>query len=440
MINENILQKLEEQNKKDPLQVVLRKVLFKSKISDVTRVMEAEANNQFRFSNEIKTLPITNQQQSGRCWIFAGCNFLREFTANKLNLNKFELSQNYVAFYDKLEKINYFMESINDFLASKQDDKTLLHILQTGIQDGGQWQMFVNIVKKYGVVPKEVMPESVSSSSTMYLNHLINIKLRKYACDARELYASGQQNKIAGVRDVTLKELYNLLVATLGLPPKKFNFEYVTKQDEYFCVENLTPKKFYEDYVGVNLDDYVSLINAPTVDKPYYNTFSIEYLGNVVGGDEIIHLNLPMGELRNAVLKQLKDKETVWFGSDVSFDGTRTEGIWDDSQYDFEHTLGLNLELSKAQKLDYRVAQMNHAMTLTGFNEIQGKVNKWKIQNSWGDKQGDKGYYIASDSWFDKYVFQAVVNKKYLTEKQLQALEKKSKKLKPWDPMGSLAD
>ena len=146
-----------------------------------------------------------------------------------------------------------------------------------------------------------------------------------------------------------------------------------------------------------------------------------------------------MGELRNAILKQLRDKETVWFGSDVSFDGTRTEGIWDDGQYDFEHTLGINLELTKSQKLDYRVAQMNHAMTLTGFNEVNGKVNKWKIQNSWGEKQGDKGYYIASDSWFDKYVFQAVVNKKYLTEKQLQSLEKKAKKLKPWDPMGSLA-
>ncbi len=441
MISEQLLAKLEDQNKKDPTQAIIRKALYKTALKDFARVMEADQDHKFRFSNEIKTLPITNQKQSGRCWIFAGLNFLRERVANSLGLKEFEFSQNYVAFYDKLEKINYFFYAIDDFLTAKVDDRVLLHLLTTGIQDGGQWQMFANVVEKYGLVPKEVMPESFQSSATYQLNNLINIKLRKYALDARTLAANNQTNKINALKETTLKELYNLLVATLGMPPKSFNFEYVTKDGEYHIEEGLTPKEFYNKYVGLDLNDYVSVINSPTVDKPFYNTYTIEYLGNVIGAErEVVHLNLPMDELKQLIIKQILDNETVWFGSDVSFDGERTEGIWDDKQYDFAGSLGLNLTLDKAQKLDYRIAQMNHAMTLTGVNLINKKPNKWKIQNSWGDTAGLKGYYLCSDSWFDKYVFQAVINKKHLNEKQLAAWEKKPKKVKPWDPMGSLAD
>lgn len=439
MINENVLKKLEEQNKKTQ-SALLRKVLFKSKISEVTRVMEAEGSNQFRFSTDIKTLPITDQKASGRCWIFAGLNFLREFMAKDLGLKEFEFSQNYVAFFDKLEKINYFMESMNDFLTTKSvDDRTLTHLLQTGIQDGGQWQMFVNVVEKYGLVPKDAMPETASSSATREVNQLINIKLRKYAADARDLASKGQQNRVAALRDTTLAELYNLLVATFGMPPKKFDFEYIGKDDQYNLVQNLTPKTFVEKFLpNVNLKDYVSIINSPTVDKPFYNTYTIEYLGNVVGGDDIIHLNLPMSELKALVLKQLKDGLTVWFGSDVAFYGN-SEGVWDDAQYEYEQTLGLNLKVTKDMALDYRMSQMGHAMTLTGVSEVNGKPNKWKIQNSWGEKAGTKGYYLCSDSWFVKFVYQVVIKKDYLSDKQKEALEKKAKKLKPWDPMGSLA-
>ncbi len=441
MISEQLLTKLEEQNKKDPTQAIIRKALYKTSLKDFARVMEADQDHKFRFSNEIKTLPITNQKQSGRCWIFAGLNFLREKVANDLGLKEFEFSQNYVAFYDKLEKINYFFYAIDDFLNAKQDDRTLVHLLTTGIQDGGQWQMFANVVEKYGLVPKEVMPESFQSSATYQLNHLINIKLRKYALDARLLAQNNQSNKINALKETTLKELYNLLVATLGMPPKQFAFEYTNKDGQYHYEDGLTPKEFYQKYVNINLNDYVSVINSPTVDKPFYNTYTVEYLGNVIGAEkEVVHLNLPMDEMKELIIKQIKDNETVWFGSDVSFDGERVEGIWDDKQFDFAGSLGLNLTLDKAQKLDYRVAQMNHAMTLTGVNLIKNKATKWKIQNSWGESAGQKGYYLCSDSWFDKYVFQAVINKKHLNEKQLLAAEKKPKKVKPWDPMGSLAD
>ena len=205
MISEQLLAKLEDQNKKDPTQAIIRKALYKTALKDFARVMEADQDHKFRFSNEIKTLPITNQKQSGRCWIFAGLNFLRERVANSLGLKEFEFSQNYVAFYDKLEKINYFFYAIDDFLTAKVDDRVLLHLLTTGIQDGGQWQMFANVVEKYGLVPKEVMPESFQSSATYQLNNLINIKLRKYALDARTLAANNQTNKINALKETTLK-------------------------------------------------------------------------------------------------------------------------------------------------------------------------------------------------------------------------------------------
>ncbi len=437
MITKKDLLKLETSFNKKPIQKALQNILYKTNLTDVTRVMDSAKNQHFYFSNEVKTLPVTNQEATGRCWIFAGLNFLREETAKKLNLANFEFSQNYVAFYDKLEKINFFLESINDFVAVDQDDRTLQYLLNQGIQDGGQWQMFVNVVKKYGLVPKTVMPETKSSSMTYPMNKYINLKLRQYAYKARQL-----KDDMVGLdllKAQTLDELYTFLSANFGNPPKTFDFEYVDKDQNYHLEKNLTPASFYERFVGVNLDDYISVINSPTNDKPFYKTYTIQYLNNVVEGDIIKHLNLPMGDFKDLILNQLIEGQTVWFGADVAFDGIRLEGIWDDKGFDYQGLFGLDLTFEKGDMLDYRASAMGHAMTITGVNLDDGVPNKWKIQNSWGDKAGDKGYYLASDTWFNKYVYQAVVHKKYLTKRQAKAWDLKPIELKPWDPMGTLA-
>ena len=437
-IDSSDLQNLEINVLKKPVQQALKRVLVKNNLADLFEKQEQKPYQQYRFSLEIKTMPVTWQKQSGRCWIFAGLNLLREIIGKKYELKEFELSENYVAFYDKLEKINYFIESIDDFLEVDQDDRTLQHILKTGIQDGGQWDMFVSLIEKYGIVPKEWMEETTSSSGTAFMNRLINIKLRQYAASARRLVSQGKKEDILSLKKQTLDELYTFLVTNFGTPPKTFDFEYVSK-DTYHIIKNITPKDFYFNHVGDILKEYVSIIHAPTKDKPFHQTYTVAYLGNVVGGREIKYLNVEMNELKNLVIKQLKDQELVWFGSDVGRYGNRDSGVWDDQGLDDEAMLGMSLYMSKEDQLDYSQGAMNHAMVITGVNLDQDKPNRWKIQNSWGDKVGNKGYFQCSDSWFDMYVYQAVIHQKYLNEDQLKSWKKEPIVLKPWDPMGSLA-
>ena len=421
-----------------PVQNALRRVIVKNDLQNLFEKQEQKPAVQFKFSNEIKTLPVTYQKQSGRCWIFAGLNVLREMVANQFGLKDFELSQNYTAFYDKLEKINYFIEIMDDFLTVDQDDRTLQHILKTGIQDGGQWDMFVSLVEKYGVVPKEAMVETASSSNTGFMNRIINIKLRQYAANARHLAEDGLNDEIPALKKQTLDELYTFLVTNFGMPPQSFDLEVVAN-DSYQNIKGLTPQRFYKEYMKDILKEYISIIHAPTKDKPYMKTFSVAYLGNVIDGKEIKYLNLDMDTFKDLVLKQLINKELVWFGADVARYGDRTSGVWDDEQFDYEEMLEMSLYMTKEDELDYSSSSMNHAMVITAVNLDEGKPNRWKIENSWGDQNGNKGYYLMTDTWFDRYVYQAVVQKKYLTEEQLKAWEQKPIILKPWDPMGSLA-
>jgi bleomycin hydrolase len=433
------IDEMEQNYLNKPVQQVVRKALVKNSISDITYVNERETEIQFRFSNDIETLPVTNQKASGRCWLFAGLNVLRELVANKLELKDFEFSQNYQAFWDKFEKINYFLESMDDFLTVENDNRTLKHLLQLGIQDGGQWDMFVSLVEKYGVVPKEVMPETHASSNTAQMNRFINIKLRQYAARSRALAKDNKTDEIIQLKSQTLEELYGFLVTNFGVPPKEFNFEYVTKKNAYHIEKTLTPQSFYKSVCQINLNDYVSVINSPTSDKPFMNSYTIDYLGNVIGGKEIKHLNLSMARLIELTVNQLKDKEIVWFGSDVAFYGDRTKGIWDDQAYDYESTFEMSFSMTKAERLDYLQGQMNHAMVITGVNIEDNKPTKWKIENSWGSDRGLKGYYLMSQSWFYEHTYQAVIHKKYLTKDELDAYNEKPIRLKPWDPMGSLA-
>jgi bleomycin hydrolase len=429
---EKVLQK--NYGKKN-VQLALQKVLYKQDLAEVATIREEAQNLEFNFTNELKTLSITNQKSSGRCWIFAGLNVLREIIAKKYNLASFELSQNYVAFYDKFEKINYFLESIDSFLTCDKDDRTLVHILKTGIQDGGQFDMFVGIVEKYGIVPKSNMIETFSSSNTGFVNRVINTKLRQYVANVRS-----NPTNIAEYKQKTLDQLYTLLCTVYGTPPQKFDWEFKDKDNKYQLIPNLTPLSYYKQEIGDALTDCVSIINSPTEDKPFYKTFTVSFLGNLVE-KQVKYLNLPIEELKELVIKQIEAGEVVWFGSDVSRYGDRTLGTWNDGQYAFEELVGVDLALSKSDQLDYCQSSMNHAMLITGFTKVGSKITKWKIQNSWGPDRGEKGYFICSDSWFDLFVYQAVIHKKYLSDKQQNSWDTEEPiVLKPWDPMGSLAD
>jgi len=393
-----------------------------------------------KFSVEIPTLPVTNQEHSGRCWLFAATNVLRERIAKQLNLKQFELSQSYLAFWDKFERANYFLESIIQTADLPTDDRTVAFILNTGVHDGGQWDMFANIVRKYGVVPKDVYDETFQSRNTRSMNHVLNRNLKVCAAKLRRMVAKGAaEEAIQAEKAAMLGRIYAFLCSCYTEPPKAFDFEYVDKDQGYHIEKGMTPQSFCEKYVGDLLEKTVSVIHAPTQDKPYHKTFTIKMLGNVVGGRPVKHLNLPMDEFKQAIIAQLQAGKVVWFGSDVGKYGEREAGIWDDQCFNMELLTGLELKMSKEDSLNYWFAAMNHAMVITGVNLAEGKPTRWKIENSWGDQKGEKGYYICSDSWFDAYVFQAAVEAEYLGDLAALAAQPPIE-LAPWDPMGTLAE
>ena len=436
-ISEEFLKNVENDYLNKDIYTIARHSLTKNKISSLIRVNEQTEYTRNRFSIDIKTLPVTNQKSSGRCWIFAGLNVLREKIAQKYNLENFELSQNYVAFFDKLEKCNFLMESVISLIGRDKDDRTLNFILSNGIEDGGQWDLFVNIVNKYGVVPKDSFPETFQSSNTREIDSLLNKIMRKFAFEVRSMKDNfeGLENKKTKI----MEDVYKILCSSFGVPPKTFNFEYVDKDKNYNIIKGLTPQEFMKDYVEVNLDEYVSIINSPTDDKPFYNTYTVNYLGNVIEGKRVLYLNEEMERFKALVISQLKDGEPVWFGSDCSKSGDRDEGVWDDLSFDIDTLFQINTQMSKEAMLDTRHSAMNHAMVITGVNLDGDKPTKWKIENSWGDEHANKGYYVATDSWFDKFVYQAVINKKYMSDMERSDLNKNPIELNPWDPMGTLA-
>ena len=414
--------------------------LSKSDLSAVAYVPQNGFAMKQKFSVEIPTLEVTNQQASGRCWLFAATNVLRERIAKELNLEKFELSQSYLAFWDKFERANYFLESILETANLPADDRTVSFVLATGVHDGGQWDMFANIVEKYGVVPKDVYNETYQSCHTNSMNHYLNRNLKICAAKLRAMAAEGRpEAEIQAAKSEMLGRVYGFLCSCYTEPPRTFDFEYVDKDKNYHIEKGMTPASFCEKYVGDLLKKTVSVIHAPTKDKPYHKTYTIRMLGNVVGGREVRHLNLTMDEFKAAVIAQMQAGKVVWFGSDVGKFGEREKGVWDDQSFDAALLTGLDMEISKADALDYGFSAMNHAMVLTGVQLEDGRPVRWKIENSWGDANGEKGYYVCSDSWFDQYVFQAAVEREYLGD--LAALADQTPAvLEPWNPMGTLAD
>lgn len=430
------IEDVEKEYKENDIYTIARHALSQSKISSIAKVNEQTEFTRNRFSINLETLPVTNQKASGRCWIFAGCNVLREIIAKKYDLKEFELSQNYVAFYDKLEKCNYLMESVIELKNNPEEERTLDVILSRGIEDGGQWDLFVNVVKKYGVVPKDAFPETFQSSNTREIDNLLNKYVRKFAFEIKNIENT---EEISNKKSEIMKNIYKMLCSSFGVPPKKVSFEYVNKSKQYNIIKDITPQEFLEKYIGVDLNDYISIINSPTKDKPFECTYTVKYLGNVIEGNKVKYLNLEMNRLKELVINQLKDGEPVWFGSDCSKGADRQEGVWDDLSFDTDKLFQINTQMSKEAMLDTRESAMNHAMVITGVNLDNEIPTKWKIENSWGDDVANKGYYVATDSWFDKFVYQAVVNKKYLSEQEKSDLEKEPKKLELWDPMGTLA-
>jgi len=413
----------------------------------VSGIVKAATNNnalrenRHAYSIELKQGKITDQKQSGRCWMFAAMNVMRFDIIKKLDLEDFELSQNFLLFYDKLEKSNYFLENILETLDEPTNGRLISFLLQAPLGDGGQWDMLCGLVEKYGVVPKEAMPETAASCATRELVQFMTVKLREFACTIRKEHAAGTHTEtLRKKKDAMMQTIYDMLCIALGTPPKSFTFEARSKEDQFVRDTDITPLEFYEKYVGWSLGDYVSLINAPTADKPYGKTYTVKMLGSVIEGRPVKYLNLPIEELKNAAIAQMKDGLPVWFGCDVGQSSLRDGGILDMNALKADELFGTTFGMTKAERLDYGESLMTHAMVFEGVNlDENGKPTRWRVENSWGDKAGKDGYYVMSDRWFDEFMYQVVVHKKYLSDEQREQFEQEPVMLEPWDPMGSLA-
>lgn len=438
-LSEELLYSFQRQYENDEKNTLIRHALARHSLSNVIYEPSSVTEAPFTFSLEVKTLPVCNQKVSGRCWIFAGLNFLRERVAKKLGLKNFELSQNYISLFDKIEKANFALESLIALGQEEADSRLLHHILSSPVNDGGQWDMFVSLVNKYGVVPQSAFPETYQSNNTRETDQVVNAAIRGFMADNHPLLKEGKIEEVRKNKEELMEKIYAMFMNAFGVPPTTFDFSYENDHG-YHIDPALTPLDFFAKYVGDDLNDYQSIINSPTKDKPYIKNYTVDYLGGVVGGRPINHLNLPMERMIELIIKQLRDGEPVWFGSDVGFYRDRNSYVWSTTSLDYTSTFGFPLHFSKEKMLDYWHSAMSHAMLITGVDLQNGKPTRWKIENSWGSDNGLNGYYVMTPDWFETFVYQAVVNKKYLLKVEKDACKQEPTHLNPWDPMGTLAD
>ncbi|MCH3968470.1 MAG: C1 family peptidase [Atopobiaceae bacterium] len=428
----------------DRANAIARNAVTAQGLRAVSRVPEAVGANALGFDVEVHQGDRCDQERSGRCWMFASLNTMRFRVIDRLGLKTFELSQAYPLFWDKLEKSNWFLGNAIDTVDEPLDGRLVSYLLESPVGDGGQWDMFRALVKKYGVVPKEAMPESACSRNTADLDRYLTRYLRGCARRLREAHeADGDDADLEGMRQEMMGDVYHLLATCLGEPPESFSVRIRDKDGKLALTGTYTPQRFFDEVVDMDVDDYVSLISAPTSDKPFGHTYTVDRLGNVVEAGGVRYLNLEVAKLKRAAIAQLQSGLPVWFGCDVSQSYLKDEGIMDTAALDVDGLMGFPVEgcLTRAERLDYGESAMTHAMVLEGVDlDEAGEPTLWKVENSWGKDHGRNGFDTLSDAWFDEYVYQVVVDRRFLTDDERRTYDTEEPRvLAPWDPMGSLA-
>jgi len=403
------------------------------------------------FSHKVDEIkPVTHQKSSGRCWIFAVLNAMRIPFVKSLEIDDFEFSQSYLFFWDKVERANYFLNTIVSVYKREPNEKVdgrLVSFLLSNeaiAADGGQWDMVTNLIEKHGVMPKDCFPETDSNTNSRNMNRIVKSKLREYA---HELFGAVQRGEnddtINDMIKNQMKTIHRIVGICLGIPPKEFTWEYTTKKKEAHKVGPISPLGFYNDYVRpyFNVANKVCLVTDPRPNHPTGQTYTVDCLGNVVGAKPIQYNNQSVETLMELASKSIKAGEPVWFGCDVSKFFSRKRGILAMDIFDYELVFGtqVNVGLSKADRLIYGDCAMNHAMVLTGVHEQEGQVSKWRIENSWGKDSGHDGYITMTSDWFKEWVFEIVVDKSHCPKEVLDAFQTTPIVLPAWDPMGSLA-
>ncbi len=425
---------LRDQFKQNKEASILTRTVTKNGIHAASYDNTAATHLNRTFSIELDTGKVTNQKHSGRCWEFSMLNTLRHAFAKKYHVKDFQLSQNYLFFWDKIERANIFYQNIERTAQKPINDREVEFFLDTPGQDGGQWAMAAGLIEKYGLMPASAMPESYNTNKTNEFAEVMDKKLRKDALAIRKLVANGAtKEKIEASENEMLAEVYRITAYSFGEPPKKFDLEYRDDNKKYHREAKLTAKEFYKKYFDKNFDNYVVVTNSP--DKPLNRLYSLPCENNILKGRTVEFLNVGMKLLADLSIQQLKDGETVWFGNDVLQQLDRQTGFLDSNLYRTEELFSINTKMTKAERLLTGESQVSHAMTLTGVDLIDKQPTKWKVENSWGDKIGKDGYFVMSQDWFENFVYEVVVYKKYLSKELQEILKQPAEELPVWDPL-----
>lgn len=425
-----MLNQIKSSYKHTPADKAIYNAMAETSIAVLAKNHENLANFDTNFTNKVVSHGITDQQQSGRCWLFTGLNVLRAQMMAKYGLDEMEFSQNYCFFYDQLEKANLFLQGIIDTREKPMDDKMVEWLFRNPISDGGQFTGISDVIGKYGVVPSSVMPETYSSENTSQIARLVGLKLREFGLQLRDEAAKGVKVfALEAKKTEMLSTVYRMLALAFGEPVERFTWTMNGETKEY------TPQSFYQEYLGNDLtNNYVMLMNDPS--REYYKCYEIDFDRHVYDGKNWTYVNLPVEDIKAMAIESIKDSTMMYFSCDVAKFLDSKRGTLDLKNFDYESLMGTTFGMNKKQRVQTFASGSSHAMTLMAVDlDKDGKPKKWMVENSWGAEAGYKGHLIMTDEWFDEYMFRLVVEKKYVPEKVLNILKQKPIRLPAWDPM-----
>ena len=432
-ISEAMLQEIRASYTEDAADRAARNAMAQTAIATLATNADNLAMIDTNFSHRVKTKGITDQQQSGRCWLFTGLNVLRAQMIEEYDLGELTFSHNYLFFYDQLEKCNLFLQAVIDTKHLKMEDRQVEWLFKNPLNDGGQFTGVSNLVMKYGVVPAEVMPENYQTNNTSQISNLIKLKLREYGLKLRE--QKDRRSPVA-LKTEMLKEIYQMLVRAYGVPPTEFEWTLRDKSGKVLSTKTYTPQSFYKEYFGeLNLEqDFVMVMNDPS--REYHKVYEIEYDRHVYDGQNWVYLNLPIDEVKALAIASIKDNTAMYFSCDVGKFLLSKKGTLDIANFDYESLFDVEFPMNKEERVRTFASGSSHAMTLIAVDlDEEGNAKKWMVENSWGAKSGWQGNLIMTDEWFEEYMFRVVINKKYIPEETLKLLEQKPVMLPSWDPM-----
>ena len=415
-----------EQYNKDNKNKIIENSITRNGLENTCIDKQIIIENQPIFNIELPESKRYNQEDSYKCWIYAGINVIKHNIAKNLNIDimNLELSNTYISFFDKLEKSNNTYENIIEL---ENVDLDYIHkekVMQYCVAEGGYWQWFVAIINKYGIVPMNFMPDNIESKNYQKITEIFTEKVKKDITYLLKLRSNNESiEELRKIKDKFLQENYNLLSKILGEPCSKFNYEYKDKNNNYIIYKDITPKEFKDKFLTLDLDNFVSIGNLPMYNKEYHKIYSKKYLGNVYKNSYASFLNLPIEDLKNLTIKQLKDGIPVWMGAHIRKFRDKKSGILDIRLYNYREILDFN-PLTKEEALNLHDIEMHHAMTFCGVHLLEDKPIRWKIEDSYGDNEKVNGYYIMNDNFFNEFVLSVVIDKKYLSKEQLNLLKK----------------